>query len=83
MTFLNLVAEDNIESVEDLNRFFMVDYLTEEYFNDVEKLKEWIQDDTNCMWFIEEFGESIHIMQFNWEEDERLYERIMKKREKR
>ena len=74
MTFLKVIAQAEIYSVNDLNEFFMTDKLTETHLNDIKALKKWIEEDTNCLWFIEEVErdydlQGYHIIQYQWDED--------------
>jgi hypothetical protein len=49
----------------------MTDVLTDEHFNDIDKLKEWILEVPQCIYFIEKskYGDrSIIIRQYEWDE---------------
>ena len=68
MTFLKIIDEATITNLKDLQEFFMTDKVTREMFEDVEKLKNWIEEDTNCIWFSEGQGHKLFIIQYEWDE---------------
>lgn len=71
--FLEWVDERNVFSLEDLKEFFNTNELTQEHFEDVKKLKKWIAEVPECIWYIEEIEADIdlpgyHIIQYVWDE---------------
>lgn len=79
MTFLKPVDEDYLSNLDELKEFMMSEEVTQEMFDDINKLKQWISDGTNCMWVVEKDRDGIHIIQYEWEDDFLIMERIIKK----
>jgi hypothetical protein len=79
MTFLTLVDEDYVRNLDELRKFMMSDEVTQEMFDDINQLKKWIDEGTNCLWFIEKYGDgTIKIIQYEWESTFLLREQMIK-----
>jgi hypothetical protein len=70
--FLELIDDREIDSAKELQDFFGSDEIGQAEFEDIEKLKKWISEGTNCIWHIFKLnGENgtIYIDKYIWEDD--------------